>query len=324
MMEERVLDVQSLSVDFTSFGESVRIINDVSFHINKGETVGIVGESGCGKSMTALAIMQLIQMPPGVLTGNILLNGKNLLGLSQREMQKVRGNDVSMIFQEPMTSLNPVFTVGKQLMEVFTVHQGMSRGQAHQSAIEALKMVNIAIPAQRVAEYPHQLSGGMRQRVMISMALSCKPRLLIADEPTTALDVTIQAQILKLMKELQEQLGTSVMLITHDLGVVSEVCSRAIIMYCGQIIEQAEVEELFKHPLHPYTQGLIKSLPSIGVQEKLYVIPGSVPSPKNFPAGCVFHPRCEHATEKCRQTAPQFCEITYGHSVKCWLYGREE
>lgn len=251
-MSKRVLDINDLNVGFSSYGETTKIVTDVSFHIDEGETVGIVGESGCGKSMTALSVMRLIKCPPGYIKGEIRLNGKNLLELSERQMCDVRGKDVSMIFQEPMTSLNPVITIGKQLMEVFRSHEKMTREEAWKKSVEALELVKIASPEQRMKEYPHQLSGGMRQRVMIAMALSCRPRLLIADEPTTALDVTIQAQILKLMRNLKETLDTSVMLITHDLGVVREVCSRAIIFYCGQVIEEGPVEELFENPCHPY------------------------------------------------------------------------
>ena len=276
-MNKRVLDINDLNVGFSSYGETTKIVTDVSFHIDEGETVGIVGESGCGKSMTALSVMRLIKCPPGYIKGEIRLNGKNLLELSERQMCDVRGKDVSMIFQEPMTSLNPVITIGKQLMEVFRSHEKMTREEAWKKSVEALELVKIASPEQRMKEYPHQLSGGMHQRVMIAMALSCRPRLLIADEPTTALDVTIQAQILKLMRDLKETLDTSVMLITHELGVVREVCSRAIIFYCGQVIEEGPVEELFENPCHPYTQGLLKSLPVMGSRDRLYVIPGTVP-----------------------------------------------
>ena len=322
-MEHKILDVKNLSVGFSSFGESVSIVRDVSFHINEAETVGIVGESGCGKSMTAMAIMQLIKRPPGVITGEIDLDGKNLLSLSEKEMRDVRGNEISMIFQEPMTSLNPVLTVGKQLMEVFMTHQGMDRKQAWDASVEALRLVKIAMPEERMKSYPHEMSGGMRQRVMIAMALSCRPKLLIADEPTTALDVTIQAQILKLMRELADEVKTSVMLITHDLGVVSEVCSRAVIFYCGQIVEEAKVEDLFKRPLHPYTEGLLKSLPKRGSNERLHVIPGSVPSPGHLPQGCVFNPRCPYATDKCRTEDPSYMQMGNGHCVKCWRYTGE-
>ena len=322
-MNKRVLDINDLNVGFSSYGETTKIVTDVSFHIDEGETVGIVGESGCGKSMTALSVMRLIKCPPGYIKGEIRLNGKNLLELSERQMCDVRGKDVSMIFQEPMTSLNPVITIGKQLMEVFRSHEKMTREEAWKKSVEALELVKIASPEQRMKEYPHQLSGGMRQRVMIAMALSCRPRLLIADEPPTALDVTIQAQILKLMRNLKETLDTSVMLITHDLGVVREVCSRAIIFYCGQVIEEGPVEELFENPCHPYTQGLLTSLPVMGSRDRLYVIPGTVPSPGNLPEGCVFNPRCGHATEKCRSCRPQMTDISDGHRVRCWLYDKE-
>lgn len=322
-MSKRVLDINHLNVGFSSYGETTNIVNDVSFHIDEGETVGIVGESGCGKSMTAMSIMRLIKCPPGYITGEICLNGRNLLELSERQMCDVRGKDVSMIFQEPMTSLNPVITVGKQLMEVFLSHEHMTKEEAWKRSVEALSLVKIASPEQRMREYPHQLSGGMRQRVMIAMALSCRPRLLIADEPTTALDVTIQAQILKLMRNLKETLDTSIMLITHDLGVVREVCSRAIIFYCGQVIEEGPVEELFENPCHPYTKGLLKSLPVMGSHDRLYVIPGSVPSPGALPEGCVFHPRCGYATEACKSCGPQMQRISEKHCVKCRLYEKE-
>lgn len=316
---ENVLEVRNLSVGFSSFGESVEIVKGVSFDVKRGETIGIVGESGCGKSITALSVMRLIKTPPGVITGEIRLGGRDLLKLSESEMRRVRGNDISMIFQEPMTSLNPVLTVGTQLTEVLRLHQGLRREQANEKSIAMLKSVNIAMPEQRMNEYPHQLSGGMRQRVMIAMALSCNPKLLIADEPTTALDVTIQAQILDLMARLGRDTGTSIMLITHDLGVVSEVCSRALIFYCGKVVEEGTAEQLFSHPLHPYTKGLLDSLPKPGMR-RLRVIPGTVPSAWDFPSGCIFHPRCEHATERCGLTQPKSREISPGHRVSCWLY----
>ena len=323
-MTERVLDVKDLSVSFVSFGEETKIVRNVDFHIDKGEIIGIVGESGCGKSMTAMAIMQLINRPPGVISGEILLDENDLLEKTENQMLSVRGNDISMIFQEPMTSLNPVLTVGYQMMEVFRVHQGMSKKEAWAASVEALRKVRIALPEERMKCYPHELSGGMRQRVMIAMALACRPRLLIADEPTTALDVTIQAQILRLMKELSNDIGSSVMLITHDLGVVSETCSRAVIFYCGQIVEEGQVQDLFRRPLHPYTEGLLKSLPKRGSTERLHVIPGSVPSLKTLPEGCVFPPRCEYACDRCQKQAPQLKEIENGHCVRCWRYEGEE
>jgi oligopeptide/dipeptide ABC transporter ATP-binding protein len=316
---KKVLDVENLNVSFKNADSQTKIINDISFHIDEGETLGVVGESGCGKSITALSVMRLLNTPPATITGNIKFEGKNLIDLSKKEIRDIRGNRISMIFQEPMTSLNPVLTVGQQLMEVFTVHQGLSKQEARRKSIEALKMVNIAMPEQRIDEYPHQFSGGMRQRVMIAMALSCNPKLLIADEPTTALDVTIQAQILRLMKKLKNELGTAIMFITHDLGVVYEICSRAIILYCGQIVEEAKVSDLFNNPLHPYTEGLLSSLPVLGVSDKLNVIPGSVPSANQFPEGCIFNPRCEHVMEKCKFKIPPALELPNGHKVRCWL-----
>lgn len=314
------MEVENLSVDFSQFGEEISIIRDISFDIGKSETVGVVGESGCGKSMTALAIMRLIKSPPGVIGGKITMCGQNLLSLSEREMRGVRGNDISMIFQEPMTSLNPVLTIGTQLMETLRFHQKSSRSDAREKSVEMLRNVGIAMPAQRMHEYPHQLSGGMRQRVMIAMALSCNPKLLIADEPTTALDVTIQAQILELMAQLGRDTGTSIMLITHDLGVVSEVCSRTLIFYCGRIVEEAKTEDLLATPLHPYTKGLLDSLPKTG-KDRLSVIPGTIPSLKALPGGCVFHPRCQQAMDLCRQTQPSYVEPFAAHKVGCWLYG---
>lgn len=316
---KKVLSVKSLNIHFDTLEGKVNVVNNIGFHINEGETLGVVGESGCGKSLTALSIMRLVQSPPGHIKGEINFHGKNLLNLPMKKMSKIRGNKISMIFQEPMTSLNPVISIGNQLEEVFRIHQKSSRTEARKKAIEALEMVKIAMPEQRINEYPHQLSGGMRQRVMIAMALSCRPELLIADEPTTALDVTIQAQILELMRDLKKDLGTAIMLITHDLAVVAEICSRAIIIYCGQIVEEAPVSLLFSNPLHPYTEGLLRSLPTIGVRKKLDTIPGSVPGAKDFPEGCVFNPRCEYATDKCRVEVPPMVDIGEGHYVKCWL-----
>jgi oligopeptide/dipeptide ABC transporter ATP-binding protein len=316
---EIVLDVKNLSVGFSSFGESVGIVSGISFNVRRGETLGVVGESGCGKSMTALAIMRLVNSPPCVITGEMNMNGRNLMDMSETEMRNLRGNEISMIFQEPMTSLNPVLTVGTQLMEVFRSHKGMSRSEALERSVEMLRSVNISMPEQRMREYPHQLSGGMRQRVMIAMALSCKPKLLIADEPTTALDVTIQAQILDLMKRLGKELGTSIILITHDLGIVSEACSRVLILYCGRIVEEGDADDIFEHPAHPYTKGLLDSLPK-GDGRRLYVIPGAVPSPSDYPRGCVFHPRCSRAIERCSLAQPDLTEISPKHRVRCWLH----
>lgn len=320
-MEKRVLDVRNLSVSFSSFGETTNIVHDINFHINEAETVGIVGESGCGKSMTAMAIMQLIQRPPGVIEGEILLEGKNLLDLLEREMRKIRGNQISMIFQEPMTSLNPVLTVGHQLMEVFRIHQNMSRAQAKQAAIDVLRMVKIAMPEQRINSYPYEMSGGMRQRVMIAMALACKPKLLIADEPTTALDVTIQAQILDLLRSINEKLGTSIILITHDLGVVASMVDTVAVMYCGHIVEKADVRTIFQHPLHPYTEGLLRSIPHMDdSQGDLATIEGSVPSIYHMPEGCAFHNRCACCRKICTQKQPPLLTLDGEHTVQCWKY----
>ena len=323
MAKENIIEVQNLKTYFHTPEGIVKSVDGVSFSIEKGKTMALVGESGCGKTQTSLSLIRLLAPTAKVSADKIEINGKETKDYTKDQARGIRGKDISMIFQEPMTSLNPVITVGKQLMEVFRSHEKMTREEAWKKSVEALELVKIASPEQRMKEYPHQLSGGMRQRVMIAMALSCRPRLLIADEPTTALDVTIQAQILKLMRNLKETLDTSVMLITHDLGVVREVCSRAIIFYCGQVIEEGPVEELFENPCHPYTQGLLKSLPVMGSRERLYVIPGTVPSPGNLPEGCVFNPRCGHATEKCRSCRPQMTDISDGHCVRCWLYDKE-
>jgi oligopeptide/dipeptide ABC transporter ATP-binding protein len=300
----------------------------VTFDIDAGETVGLVGESGCGKSVTSLSILRLIPEPPGEIAGgDILFRGRSLLGLSEQEMRSIRGNAISMIFQEPMTSLNPVFTCGFQIMEAIQLHQQLGPAAARERAIEMLRVVGIPSPEQRVDEYPHQLSGGMRQRVMIAMALSCNPALLIADEPTTALDVTIQAQILELIARLREEFGMAVLIITHDLGVVAEVSDRVAVMYAGKIVEYASTRSIFKQPVHPYTQGLLASIPTLGLEiERLAVIPGTVPNPLEFPAGCKFHPRCPLADERCRREEPELepapGEAGQGpHGVACWKAG---
>ena len=322
--EEPILQVQDLELWFKNDYGSVKILNKVSFDINRGETLGIVGESGCGKSMTSLCIMQLLNCPPAVIKGSIKLHGRELLKLKDRQMQAVRGNQISMIFQEPMTSLNPVFTIGNQLAETFVRHQGMSMKQGMKKAVELLEMVHIPEPAQRVKEYPYQLSGGMRQRVMIAMALACRPELLIADEPTTALDVTIHAQILDLMRNLQRDMGTAIAFITHDLGVVSEMCDRVIVLYCGEVMEEASNEEIFNNPLHPYTSGLMSTLPKFDQPGKLPTIPGTVPPSGRYPEGCVFAPRCPHATEQCHACKPPLVKVDDAHSVRCFLYQKEE
>ncbi len=321
---EQILSVNNLTVQIETDTATLKILNGISFNVRRGETLGIVGESGCGKSMTALSVMRLINTPPAKIDGTIELCGKDMLKLSAKEMRSIRGNRISMIFQEPMTSLNPVYTVGNQIMEVFRLHQGMTKRQAKQQAIDALSMVNVALPEKRVNCYPYQLSGGIRQRVMIAMALACQPELLIADEPTTALDVTIQAQVLELMRKLRDELGTGIVFITHDLGVVSEMCSRVIVLYCGEIMEEADVQTLFTSPKHPYTQGLLAAIPRIGQKEKLYVIPGTVPPASDFPKGCVFEPRCEYATEECTANKPNVTQIAKGHKVRCFLFEGKE
>ena len=320
---KRILTVDNLKVFFDGDYGTTQIINDISFSINAGETLGIVGESGCGKSITSLSIMRLLGKTARV-EGNIDFCGTDVLALSKDEMRKIRGNKISMIFQDPMTSLNPVFTVGHQLSEVFRLHQGMSKDEAMKASIEALRMVDVALPEKRVKEFPYQLSGGMRQRVMIAMALACKPQLLIADEPTTALDVTIQAQVLQLMRNLRDDIGTAIMFITHDLGVVAEMCERAIVLYCGEIMEEASTEEIFTNPKHPYTEGLLAALPHAGQREgKLYVIPGMVPPAGKFPEGCVFAPRCKYATERCHKEKPMAATVGDKHRVRCFKYESE-
>ena len=316
---EAVLEVRNLVTSFHVGGRWVNAVDDCSFQVRKGKTLGIVGESGCGKSVTSLSIMRLIPQPPGRITsGSIHFEGRDLLALRENEMRKIRGNRISMIFQEPMTSLNPVFTIGNQIGEVFKLHKGANGRQARELSIEMLRAVKIPSPEQRVDEYPHQLSGGMRQRVMIAMALACKPALLIADEPTTALDVTIQAQILNLMNDLQEQQGMSTLLITHDLGVVAETCEDVVVMYAGRVVERATAKALFASPKHPYTQGLMESIPRLGRKtDRLKTIPGLVPSLGNFPQGCRFQDRCPLATEECRVAEPSLRKLSNGSEAAC-------
>jgi oligopeptide/dipeptide ABC transporter ATP-binding protein len=307
---------------FTAEGV-VRAVDGVSYALRPGETLGVVGESGCGKSVTALSILRLVASPPGrIVDGRIRFAGRDLLALSESDMEAVRGNEISMIFQEPMTSLNPLFTIGRQISEAVELHQGLSRREATARAVEMLKRVHLPEPEQRVHAYPHQLSGGMRQRVMIAMALSCNPKVLIADEPTTALDVTIQAQILDHMRELQQTLGTAIILITHDMGVVAENADRVVVMYAGRKVEEAEVDELFDSPGHPYTQGLLGSIPGLGAggngRGRLAEIKGMVPSLSRPIAGCAFAPRCGMATAECQSAAPPLIEHRPGHLVACW------
>ena len=320
-MKPVLLDVQHLVTSFTSDKVKTVAVEDVSFQVHEGETVGIVGESGSGKSVTSMSVMRLIEAPSGKIeSGKIMFEGRNLLELSEKEMQKVRGHDISMIFQEPTTSLNPTKLCGDQIAESIIIHQGKSKDEAHKMAVEMLRLVGIPLPEQRAREYPHQLSGGMRQRVMIAIALSCSPKLLIADEPTTALDVTIQAQILKLMRDLKEKMGMSIMLITHDLGVVAEMSEKVIVMYLGKIVEEAEAVELFKNPKHPYTMGLMKSIPTLATPKgKLYTIEGFIATADNKPSGCGFHPRCPYAMEICKTKTPEFTYLENGHRYACHL-----
>ena len=304
-------------------GGTARAVDGVSFELYPGETLGIVGESGCGKTVTSLSILRLIPEPPGhIRPGSYIeFDGRNLLTLAPRDLRAIRGNRIAMVFQEPMTSLNPVFTVGDQIAEAAVVHQGLSRGAARARAIDMLRLVGIPDPETRVDDYPHQLSGGMRQRVVIAMALVCRPQILIADEPTTALDVTIQAQILELLRDLRQRLGMGVVLITHDLGVVAETCDRVVVMYAGQVVETATTKQLFAGPQHPYTEGLMASIPRLDrPAERLYSIPGNVPAATHWPTGCRFHPRCPHAWDKCRQEEPPLLDTdTPGHTARCWL-----
>lgn len=317
-----LIEIKDLVTSFFTADGELRAVEGVNFEIEEGKTMGLVGESGCGKSVTALSIMRLIPSPPGkVVGGQVLLRGQDLLKLNGKEMRKIRGNEISMVFQEPMTSLNPVFTIGNQIAEAIRLHQGLNRKETRNKVIEMLRLVKIADPEARVSDYPHQLSGGMRQRVMIAMALSCNPSLLIADEPTTALDVTIQAQILELIGELQETLGMALLLITHDLGVVAEQSHDVAIMYAGKIVERARPEVIFSRPLHPYTVGLLNSVPGIkgGKKKRLEAIPGMVPSPLELPGGCRFRDRCSKAGGICAGAEPELVEKQKGHWVSCYM-----
>ncbi len=318
-----LLDIRGLKTWFKTDDGMVRAVDGVDLHIDRGETLGVVGESGCGKTVTARSVLKLIDMPPGRFeAGEILWQGRNLIPLGPDEMDKIRAREIAIIFQEPMTSLNPVYTVGYQIAEVLRQHENLSAKQAMEGAAEMLRLVNIPNPAKRVHDYPHQFSGGMRQRVMIAMAMSCKPQLLIADEPTTALDVTIQAQILELMQEMKDKLGMSIMLITHAMGVVAETCQRVVVMYAGKVVEEAPVEALFGDPRHPYTQGLIRSIPRVdraAERRRLEAIPGSVPSLLSPPPGCRFAARCKFATDICTKAMPPLKEVALGHYVRCVL-----
>ncbi len=324
-MKEKILEVKGLKTSFYTESGVVRAIDGVSFDVFKGETLGIVGESGCGKSVTSMSVLRLIPQPPGKIeAGEILFGGQDLTKINDEQMRQIRGNKISMIFQEPMTSLNPVFTIGYQIGEVLELHRGIPHKQSKDEIIKALNRVGIPRAESVMNDYPFALSGGMKQRAMIAMALACEPKLLIADEPTTALDVTIQAQILKLMQDLQRDTGMSIMFITHDLGVIAEVSDRVIVMYAGHIVEQADVRSLFRQPLHPYTIGLLNSKPDLHTSdERLHVIPGNVPNLIKRPSGCQFHPRCEQCMDICRKQMPPITELDDGRMVRCWLHTDE-
>jgi oligopeptide/dipeptide ABC transporter ATP-binding protein len=322
---KHLLDIQQLKTYFYTLEGTAKAVQDVSFHMDEGETVGLVGESGCGKSVSALSIMRLIKYPPGkIVDGQIFFEGSDLLKLSERNMRSVRGARISMIFQEPMTSLNPVYTIGHQISEMFMIHKRVGKKEGWKRAVATLRQVQMPSPRKRADEYPHQLSGGMRQRAMIAMAMACNPKILIADEPTTALDVTIQAQILDLMLKLKEDFGAAVLIITHDLGVVAEIAQRIVVMYAGRVVEEGTTRDIFENPKHPYTQGLLKSVPKLGERSRkgrtrLVEISGMVPSLYELPQGCSFHPRCSHAMDICREALPKFVDLGGIHKMRCYL-----
>lgn len=324
-MQETLLEINGLKTHFVSDKGIVKAVDDVSITVNKGEVVGIVGESGCGKSVTSLSIMRLLKDTPGkIVGGEVLFEGKELTRITEKEMRKIRGNEIAMIFQEPMTSLNPVYKIGKQLIETIQLHVQMGKIKAEEYAVEMLELVGIPRAKKIMTEYPHQLSGGMRQRVMIAMAMSCHPKLLIADEPTTALDVTIQAQILDLMRNLREENNSSILLITHDLGVVAEMCDRVVIMYAGRVVEESDVYTIFENAKHPYTLGLLQSTPKLGRKvERLQAITGNVPAPHEMPKGCKFAPRCPKAMATCWEKEPPLKDVDNHHKTRCWLYETE-
>ena len=323
---EFLLRVEDLKTTFYTDEAVIKAVDGVSFNVRPGEVVGLVGESGCGKSVVSLSIMRLIKYPPGKIeNGKILLNNRDLLTLDERAMRRIRGNEIAMIFQEPMTSFNPVYKIGDQVSEAIRLHQGLHKDAAWQEAVKMLELVGIPRPGEIINDYPHQLSGGMRQRAMIAMALSCNPKLLIADEPTTALDVTIQAQILELMKDLRERINTAIIFITHDLGVIAEMADYVVVMYSGKVVENTDVRSLFNKPLHPYTAGLIKSKPILEEdKEILEYIPGSVPNPSEMPEGCAFNPRCPEVMDICRREMPKLIESLPKHLVRCWLYQKQK
>lgn len=320
-LSPNVLEIKNLQTSFFTQQGEVKAVDDVTLQVRRGTTLGIVGESGSGKSILSLSILRLIFKPGRIVGGEIVYNGENLLDKPERYMRSLRGNQISMIFQEPMTSLNPVFTIGEQIAEVYRIHEGLGKKEALQKTVDMLRLVGIPSPEKRVKQYPFQLSGGMRQRVMIAMALACNPDLLIADEPTTALDVTIQAQILELMKDLQQKLQMSIIMITHDLGIVAETCDDVAVMYCGKVVEYADVRTLFRRPKHPYTIGLLNSLPRHDIdQEELEPIQGSVPSPFEERAGCSFAPRCPHAAQLCYERLPDLETVEEDQQVRCWMF----
>ncbi len=323
-MDHNLLEIKDLYVQYTTDGRAVEAVNGITITVKKGDTLGLVGETGAGKTTTALAIMGLVPDPPGKVTsGEILLNGENLLQKSAKELRTIRGKDIAMIFQDPMTSLNPVLPVGDQIREVILLHEKLSKAEATHKACQMLELVGI--PAERYDEYPHQFSGGMKQRVIIAIALACNPKLLIADEPTTALDVTIQAQVLEMMRDLKEKYGTAMILITHDLGVVAEVCNNVAIMYAGQIVESGTLDDIYSDPQHPYTIGLFRSIPDLtSKQRRLEIIPGIMPDPSNLPKGCNFCTRCQYATERCKQEKPPVAQLSKSHAVLCWRNAEQE
>ena len=320
-----LLDIQRLKTYFYTLEGTARAVEDVSLYMNEGETVGLVGESGCGKSVTALSVMRLIKNPPGrIVNGQILFEGADLLKLPEGQMRSIRGARISMIFQEPMTSLNPVYTIGHQISEMFMIHKKVNKKEGRKRAVETLRQVQMPSPQKRVDEYPHQLSGGMRQRAMIAMAMACNPKILIADEPTTALDVTIQAQILDLMLKLKEDFGAAVLIITHDLGVVAEIAQRIVVMYAGRVVEEGTTRDIFEDPRHPYTRGLLRSVPKLGERSRkgrtrLVEISGIVPSLFDVPQGCSFNPRCRHVMDICRESPPKFADLGGIHRMRCYL-----
>jgi len=321
MDKKPILTIQHLKTSFFTDDGEIPAVDDISFHVHPGEVVGIVGESGCGKSVTSLSIMKLVPYPPGkIVSGKILLHDEDLVSATEKRMRQIRGNEIAMIFQEPMTSLNPLFTIGNQLMEAVRIHRKWPKKKIYERCLEMLRLVGLPRVEELMNSYPHELSGGMRQRIMIAMALVCDPKVLIADEPTTALDVTIQAQILQLMKDLNEKLETAILLITHDLGVVSQVCERVIVMYAGKIVEEGKVKTIFQNPKHPYTKGLLSSIPDIRhKKERLYSIPGNVPKPGSVRSGCRFYSRCSVREDRCLNQDPPYVSLDENHHVRCWL-----